>query len=197
MRKFVLIPFAAVLLMTGCASSMISGGDEPGIVNRIPNGDVVSPQKRSLSQFKPFPLKIANRATLPKELKEALDPFFQTRGDYPVFDVKVNYAIPSSSSGFSGGYLGFAWNSTYEAEVIMNDWEEKSDLVFEFKSAAKVQASSKHEIGSGSGNVTQIMKDMGDVGYNNLAADVLSQLDARRPELDKLAKRFASWKNTR
>jgi len=196
--KFSVAVVAAALSISlgGCVSSMVSGGKHPDLVGQIQNGEQYTPGKIALpTPVKQLPLKF-NRSDLPKELKDALDPYFQVRGDYPSILIKPNNFMPEMDDGFSGGYMAFRWDYNYGADVTMNDWEDKSDLLFEFAAKSHLVITSKTEIGASPDTTGMITKGQL-IGYNNLASDILAQLEARRAEIERLANKYARWKSNK
>lgn len=187
----------------GCAgiiNSTISGGQNPGLPSQVPMGESISAQKLSFTTTKPFPLKIVNLELMnaySKELKTTLEQYFVKRGDYPEINIQIRPPMPEMDNGFSGGYHAFQWKYAYEADATIKDWENPSDIILEMSTKPiNIVASSKIPIG-GSFDVVNIMKRVGDIGYHNMAVDMISQLDARRAEIEKMANRYSSWKNNR
>lgn len=188
---------AVTVLLSGCVSHMVSGGKNPALAGQVPEGTNYSVQKQYLPTVKPFPLKIANREALyDKTLKDSLEQYFQKRGDFPEVKFMVRPAMPLMDDGFSGGYLAFRWDYNFEADVMLTDWENTSDLIFEFTAKTAVSATTKTPIG-GSPDTMRIINTVNEIGNNNLAADIVGKLEARRGEIEKLAARYSSWKSNR
>ncbi len=203
MRLINLFILCSTFLFGGCVglvNSTISGGQNPNLPNQIQMGENISAGRLNYTTTKPFPLKVLNMEVISmysKEMKAELETYFEKRGDFPEINIQIRPASPEMDNGFSGGYHAFLWKFNYEAEIILKDWETPSDIVLELSTKPiQIVASSKIPIG-GSFDVLGIMKRAGTIGYHNLAVDIVSQLDSRRAEIDKLAKRFSSWKNSK
>lgn len=203
MKKLVLIVMFMSFALGGCAGmieSTISGGQNPGLPSQVPMGESINAQRQSFNTSKPFPLKIVNMeliTALSKEMKTELEQYFVKRGDFPEINIQVRPGMPEMDNGFSGGYHAFTWKTDYEADVTIKDWENPTDVILEFSTKPiQVTASSKARIG-GTPDVMGIMKRYNDVGYHNLAVDIVNQLDSRRAEIDKMAARFTAWKSNR
>lgn len=203
MKKLLLVIMCLSFSLGGCTgliNSTISGGQNPGLPSQVPMGESISAQRQSFTTTKPFPLKIVNMelmSALSKDMKLELEQYFVKRGDYPEINIQIRPAMPEMDNGFSGGYHAFTWKYNYEADLTIKDWENPTDIIFDYSTRTiQVVASTKAPIGA-TPDVMGIMKRINDIGYHNLAVDIVSQLDARRAEIEKMASRFTAWKSGR
>lgn len=195
--KLISIVFITLLGLSGCVSTMVSGGDDTVRAKgqTMPMGDTFS-SKLALPAANKYPIKVSNWINLPKEFREILKDYVYDRGDYLSVQITPQFNMGSGvKSGFGQGMIYLQGTSEKTYALVMPDWREKSAILLELTANGSCAYFQKKEIGNTSIDTSYITTSMA-IADHNAVADLVSKLEANSDKIKKYYKEYLKTKDS-